>query len=157
MKKLFLIFLILLINLNLVLSLDSSTPLICGGDAQTLVVCLGDESLTFLGLDVPEGGEGFGGTPGVEETHTEPEPTPPIILEPFLLFGIIDISFLKDYGLGPEDLWLIYGVLVIFILCLCLWLRKRKCDKCKKRFRYKDLTKYKNKYYCDKCLAKMEK
>ncbi len=144
MKKIFLIFLILLININLILYLDSETALICGAsdDGQTLIACLGDEELTFLGY-FPEEEVGVGG--GVL-----PEPIPPIVLEPILLFGVFDVSFL---GL---DLLLIYIILIIFICCLFLWLRKRKCDECKKRFKYKDLTKYKGKYYCDKCLMEIE-
>lgn len=156
MKRLNCLIIFLILNIGLVLSLGVQTPLVCGGDDETIIMCLGDEELSFLGYDVPGEGEGEGDDTAPRETHTEPEPTPPIVLEPFLLFGIIDISFLRSYGLEPGDLWLIYGILVIFILCLFLWLRKRKCDKCKKRFKRIDLIRYKEKCYCEKCLRGMK-
>lgn len=147
MKLNCLIIAFLILNISLVLSLDSDTPLVCGGDNETIIACLGDEELTFLGYFPEEVGVG-GGTP---ET-----PKPPKVLEPFLLFGFLDISFLRRYGLGSEDLLLIYIILAAFILCLFLWLRKRKCDECKKRFKYKELTKYEEKYYCKECLEEIK-
>jgi len=147
---------LIILSICLVNALDSSTPLVCGGDNETVILCLSSETINFFGYDFPEEGGGFGSDTEPYETHTLPTPTPPIVLEPFLLLGIIDISFLRKIGLEPEDLWLIYGILIIFILCICLYIRKRKCDKCKKRFRYKDLTKYKEKHYCNECLKKVK-
>lgn len=151
--------LVIIFSICLVNALSPSTPLVCGTDesGEIIISCLGNEELTFFGLDLPEEVGGFGSDEGPDETHTLPTPIPRIEVEPFLLFGIIPMPFLNYIGLNKEDWLLIYGLLVISGGFLFLWLRKRKCEECKKKFKRKDLTQYKGKSYCEKCLKKLEK
>lgn len=153
-KKNLVCFLLIVLVLPLVSALDQETILTCGGDNETIILCLGDEQHAFIGTEFPSGG---GQQPGSGPDSTEskpdrPEPEPEIeVEEPIIIFSI-DFSFLKGLGFGPEDKVLIVILFCIFILCIILILRKRKCDKCKKRFKNRDLNKKGKEILCDKCL-----
>lgn len=156
MKKTILIMLVILLFSPLITALDSGLPMACGGDSELIIGCLGDEELIWIGIgplvDIPTQTVGT----GPEHTTIE-KPIEVIKEEPFLFFSIIDVSFLRSLGLEPEDLWLIYGILIIFILFLFLYFRKRKCNKCKKKFKRKELTEYEKKHYCKECLEEIKK
>lgn len=139
MKKILLILMLGIFLISFISSLDPELPQICGGDDELLIGCLGDEELIWLTGFLPPEGEISGAGEGAEYTTPEKEePVEPEVPE------------------EPEKKWLEKWWWVILLLCLIIFLmcRKKKCEDCKKKFRRKDLIKYKGKYYCKVCYEK---
>ena len=116
-------------------ALDAELPSCQGGDEE-LIICFGDEGLTWLAGLLPSVGGGGGGS--IEPIVEKPEI--PVVVEK----KIID--------------WVLISLCVIlcFILCLLIF-RKKKCSRCGKRFRKRDMKKYNNKWYCKSCYGKLRK
>ena len=67
--------------ISFISSTGSQLPLICGGDNELLVGCIGDDELQFLAGDIPSAGGGPG-TPGAEYTTVPPIEEIPFIEQP---------------------------------------------------------------------------
>jgi len=126
-----------LILLSSVSSFDSELPYCQGGDEE-LIICFGDEELTFLaGItpSVPVVGAG-GGAP-IEPEVIEPEIE---VVEKKLIDWVL----------------IILCALLCFILFLLIF-RKKKCEYCKQRHWKKNMKKYGKKWYCRNCYSKLSK
>lgn len=121
-KKISLLFLMLFI-IPFVSSLNSGVPLACGGNEDVVIGCIGNEDLIFLGADVPaeRTGQGVGGGADVVII---PEPKEPIIKELSLLEKFN--TYLKGYGLGQADIYLIEILLFCILFCFIFFIWKRR-------------------------------
>ncbi len=128
MNKCILLFLLLFVPF--ISAIDQPIPLICGGDSELLITCLGDDEITFLGFDVPsEGIGGAGGGPYITPTEIEYEEEEIIKPKVSSLFSIA--SF---FGIQKKEIMLFISMIIIlFILILLIVLKDRKKKKEKKK------------------------
>ena len=126
---LFLMFGILLISS--VSAFDAELPYCQGGDGE-LIICFGDEELTFLaglpGAEAPTGGPGA----GVEPTPTELEYEDDIKPKFPFLFSIV--SF---FGIEGEDV-LLFEILIISMIGLIFFIFVKERKKKKKEKKEKE-------------------
>jgi len=100
---------------------DAQLPLICGGDSELLIGCLGDDELVALGASPFVVGP-VGGEIPEEEVILPPEEEP-LIDRLFSIIGL-DWQTLKDLKV---DIWIMAFLILLIIVFIIAGKRRKRC------------------------------